>query len=65
MAIPIREADIAGARGQPVVNPSVAEICQARVALSKLLGALELPESTRDAVRSARKAAEARRRQAS
>jgi hypothetical protein len=61
------EADIAargylvdGSRGQKVVNPSVAEARQSRLALGKLLGQLDLPESTRDAVRSARHAAEAR-----
>ena len=66
------EADIAdrgylveGSRGQKVVNPSVAEVRQSRLALGKLLGQLDLPESTRDAVRSARRAAEARWRKAS
>src|SRR5687767_14590908 len=66
------EADIAergylvpGSRGQQVVNPSVAEVRQGRLALGKLLGQLDLPESTRDAVRGARHAAEARWGQAS
>ena len=66
------EADIAdrgylvpGSRGQKVVNPSVAEVRQSRLALGKLLGQLDLPESTRDAVRSARRAAEARWEKAS
>jgi hypothetical protein len=61
------EADIAsrgylvsGSRGQQVVNPSVAEARQSRLALGKLLGQLELPESASDVVRSARQAAEAR-----
>jgi hypothetical protein len=61
------EADIAdrgylvpGSRDQEVVNPSVAEVRQGRLALGKLLGQLDLPESTRDAVRSARRAAQAR-----
>ena len=66
------EADIAqrgylveGSCGQEVVNPSVAEVRQSRLALGKLLGQLDLPESTRDAVRSARRAAEARWRRPS
>jgi hypothetical protein len=61
------EADIAtrgylveGSRGQEVINPSLAEVRQSRLALGKLLGALDLPESTRDAVQGARRAAEAR-----
>jgi hypothetical protein len=61
------EADIAdrgylvpGSRDQKVVNPSVAEVRQSRLALGKLLGQLDLPESTKDAVRGARQAAEAR-----
>lgn len=70
--IGLAEADIKargylvpGSRGSQIVNPSVAGARQSRVALGKLLGQLDLPESTRDAVRSARKAAEARWRQAS
>ena len=66
------EADIAtrgylvpGSKGQDVINPSVAEARQSRLALGKLLGQLDLPESTKDAVRGARKAAEARWRKAS
>ena len=51
---------VPGSRGQQVVNPSVAEVRQGRLALGKLLGQLDLPESTRDAVRSARHAAETR-----
>jgi hypothetical protein len=61
------ESDIAergylvpGSRGQQVVNPSVAEVRQGRLALGKLLGQLDLPESTKDAVKGARQAAEAR-----
>jgi hypothetical protein len=61
------EADIAdrgylveGSRGQQVVNPSVAEVRQSRLALGKLLGQPDLPESTADVTRNARKAAEAR-----
>jgi terminase small subunit-like protein len=61
------EADIAtrgylveGSRGQEVLNPSLAEVRQSRLALGKLLGQLDLPESTRDALRGARHAAEAR-----
>ena len=56
---------VTGSRGQDVINPSVAEVRQSRIALGKLLGQLDLPESTRDAVRNARNAAEARWRQAS
>jgi uncharacterized protein with von Willebrand factor type A (vWA) domain len=51
---------VEGSHGQEVVNPSLAEVRQSRLALGKLLGQLDLPESTRDAVRSARNAAEAR-----
>jgi hypothetical protein len=51
---------VEGSRGQEVLNPSIAELRQSRLALGKLLGQLDLPESTRDAVRTARKAAEAR-----
>jgi hypothetical protein len=51
---------VAGSRGQKVVNPSVAEVRQSRLALGKLLGQLDLPESTRDAVSRARRAADAR-----
>jgi hypothetical protein len=61
------EADIAergylvvGSRGQQVLNPSIAEVRQGRLALGKLLGQLDLPESTRDVVRNARHAAQAR-----
>jgi hypothetical protein len=61
------EADIAergylvdGSRGQQVLNPSIAEVRQSRLALGKLLGQLDLPESTSDAVRTARRAAERR-----
>ena len=70
--IGLAEADIVargylvpGSRDQDVVNPSVAEVRQGRLALGKLLGQLDLPESTRDAVRNARSAAEARWSQAS
>lgn len=51
---------VPGSKGQDVINPSVAEVRQSRIALGKLLGQLDLPESTRDAVRSARGAAKAR-----
>jgi hypothetical protein len=51
---------VSGSRGQQVVNPSVAEVRQGRLALGKLLGQLDLPESTKDAVRGARHAAESR-----
>jgi hypothetical protein len=66
------EADIAergylvpGSRGQKVVNPSVAEVRQSRLALGKLLGQLDLPESTKEAVTNASHAAERRWRRAS
>jgi hypothetical protein len=66
------EADIAGrgylvpgSRGQKVLNPSLAEVRQSRLALGKLLGQLDLPDSTKDAVRSAQHAAERRWRKAS
>jgi uncharacterized protein with von Willebrand factor type A (vWA) domain len=66
------EADIAergylitGSRGQNMINPSVSEARQSRTALGKLLGQLDLPESTRDAVRNARTAAETRWKRAS
>ena len=65
--IGLAEADIVargclvpGSNGQDVINPSIAEVRQSRIALGKLLGQLDLPESTRDAVRSARHAAESR-----
>ena len=51
---------VTGSRGQGMINPSVSEARQGRIALGKLLGQLDLPESTRDAVRNARNAAEAR-----
>jgi uncharacterized protein with von Willebrand factor type A (vWA) domain len=51
---------VEGSRGQAVINPSIAEVRQGRTALGKLLGSLDLPESTRDAVRGARRAAERR-----
>jgi hypothetical protein len=70
--IGLAEADIEtrgylvkGARDQDVINPSVSEVRQGRIALGKLLGQLDLPESTRDAVRNARTAAEARWERAS
>ena len=49
-----------GSRGQELVIPSVAEVRQSRTALGKLLGQLDLPESTADVTGNARKAAEAR-----
>ena len=61
------EADLAergylvpGYQGQQVVNPSVSEARQGRIAIGRLLGQIDLPESTRDAVKRARQAAEAR-----
>jgi hypothetical protein len=66
------EADIAkrgylveGSRGQQVVNPSIGEARQARLALGKLLGQLELPESSSEASMDARRAARQRWRKAS
>jgi hypothetical protein len=56
---------VPGSRDQDVVNPSMAEVRQGRLALGKLLGQLDLPESTKDAVRSARHAAETRWKRAS
>jgi hypothetical protein len=55
---------VSGSRGQEVINPSVAEVRQSRLALGTLLGQLDLPESTADVTRSARNAAEARWRRA-
>ena len=70
--IALAEADIEqrgylvpGSKGQQVINPSVGEVRQSRLALGKLLGQIDLPESTRDAVRSARRAAETRWKRAS
>lgn len=56
---------VEGSRGQKILNPSLAESRQGRLALGKLLGQLDLPDSTKDAVRSARHAAERRWRKAS
>jgi uncharacterized protein with von Willebrand factor type A (vWA) domain len=66
------EADIAeqgirvpGSRaGHTVLNPAISEARQGRLALGKLLGALELPESASDSSRRAQRAAEARWKQA-
>ena len=46
---------VSGSRGQKVLNSSIAQLRQSRLALGKLLGQLDLPESTRDAVRGARR----------
>ena len=51
---------VTGSQGQEVVNPSLSEARQGRVVLGRLLGQLDLPDSTRDAVESARHAAETR-----
>jgi hypothetical protein len=56
---------VEGSRGQQVVNPSVSEARQGRLALGKLLGQIDLPESTRDSVLAAQRAADARWRKAS
>jgi hypothetical protein len=52
------EADIAsrgylvdGSRGQAALNKSLAEVRQSRLALGKLLGQLDLPDTRREAVR--------------
>ena len=39
-----RDYLVEGSRGQPVLNPSLAEARQARLALAKLLAQLELPD---------------------
>ena len=54
---------VPGSKGQDVINPSVAEVRQSRIALGKLLGQLDLPESTKDTVRHARNAANTRWKQ--
>jgi uncharacterized protein with von Willebrand factor type A (vWA) domain len=51
---------VPGSQGQQVVNPSLSEARQGRIVLGRLLGQLDLPESTREAVRSAGNAAETR-----
>jgi uncharacterized protein with von Willebrand factor type A (vWA) domain len=51
---------VPGSQGQQVVNPSLSEARQGRIVLGRLLGQLDLPESTREAVSSARNAAETR-----
>jgi hypothetical protein len=48
-----------------VLSPAISEVRQCRLALGKLLGALELPESASDTSRKAQRAAEARWRRAS
>ena len=48
---------VPGSQGQQVVNPSLSEARQGRVVLGRLLGQLDLPESTREGVRGARHAA--------
>jgi hypothetical protein len=53
-------AMVAGSTGQPVVNPAIPEARQARIAISRLLGALQLP----DAEDSPRSAASERARKA-
>jgi hypothetical protein len=61
-----RGVRVPGSRdGHTVLNPAISEARQGRLALGKLLGALELPESASDATRRAQRAAEARWRQAS
>jgi hypothetical protein len=66
------EADLAergtrvpGSReGHEVLNPALAELRQARLALGKLLGALELPDSASDAARRTARASQRRQRAA-
>lgn len=65
------EADIAAngvrvkGRSGEVLNQAVGEVRQARVALARLLGQVDIPESESPASLHGRKAAEARWRQAS
>jgi hypothetical protein len=57
---------VLGSTGQPVLNPAIAEGRQARLALTKIIGGIALPDSASDSVKRARHAAEVRwRRQAS
>jgi hypothetical protein len=56
---------VPGSKGQDVINPSIAEVRQSRIALGKLLAQLDLPDSTSETVRNARNAAAARWRRAS
>ena len=61
-----RGVRVPGSRaGHEVLNPAISEVRQGRLALGKLLGALELPESASDATRSTLKAVEARWKRAS
>lgn len=57
-------ATVAGSRGQPRLHPAVAELRQARIAISRLLGDLEIPDAadrpTTMPARRARKAADVR-----
>lgn len=45
-------AMVIGSTGQPVVNPAIPEARQARLAISRLLGVLQLPDAD-DSLRSA------------
>ncbi len=57
-------AMVTGSAGQPVLNPAIAEARQARIAIDRLLGKLELPdeqeEPRSEAGKRARHAARAR-----
>lgn len=64
-AIADRGTFILGSAGQPVLNPAIAEARMARVTVSRLLGALQLPDGEEEQPRSAagqraRRAARAR-----
>lgn len=48
---------VAGSRGQPVVNPAVAEMRQQQVVFSRLIGQLNLDEAEMGALLTARAAA--------
>jgi len=48
--IEARGVRVPGARGQEVLNQSIAEVRQARVALARILGQVDIPESARSAV---------------
>jgi hypothetical protein len=55
-----RGTTVLGSTRQPVLNPSISESRQGRLALAKILGAISLPDSEREAVGRARAAAEER-----
>ena len=51
---------VPGSQGQQVINPSLGEARQGRIAIGRLLGQIDLPDSTRDAVKRAGHAADER-----